>query len=210
MRVLNVLGNAVLWLLAALGLASLLVWGAGRAGLLQPLVVVSGSMEPGIMTGDLLVDVRVPTEQVEVGDVVSLQSPINEHLVTHRVVAVEQTGAGTWGIRLKGDANDVEDGGVYEVGDHVWHPVVQVPGGGNVVAALSRPSVVVPLGVTLLALVGLALMPADPPRRREAEGRDDTDLTGGAGGTDGPDADDENDADPSLDPAPTRESAPTP
>ncbi|WP_040398971.1 signal peptidase I [Cellulomonas massiliensis] len=185
MRVLSAVGNAVLWLLAALGVASLLVWGAGKAGLLQPLVVVSGSMEPGIMTGDLLVDVRVPTEQVEVGDVVSLQSPINENLVTHRVVAVERTGEGTWGIRLKGDANDVEDGGVYEVGDHVWHPVLQLSGGGNVVAALSRPSVVVPLGVTLLALVGLALMPSDPPRRREP---DET----------------------QPDPTPTRESVPTP
>jgi signal peptidase len=169
MRILNAVGNAALWLLAALGVASLLVWGAGRAGLIQPLVVVSGSMEPGIMTGDLLVDVRVPTEQVEVGDVVSLRSPLSENLVTHRVVAVERTGESTWGVRLKGDANDVEDGGVYEVGDHVWQPAVQLSGGGNVVASLSRPSVVVPLGVTLLALVGLVLMPSDPPRRRPEE-----------------------------------------
>ena len=46
---------------AALGLLSVLVWGATQLGYIKPLVVISGSMEPGIMTGDLLVDVQRPT-----------------------------------------------------------------------------------------------------------------------------------------------------
>src|SRR4051812_5180341 len=99
MRVLRGLGNAVLWVLAALGLASVLVWGATKLGYVQPLVVISGSMEPTIMTRDLLVDVRTPTSDLRAGDVASIYNPITQNLVTHRVVSIEKTAAATWEIR---------------------------------------------------------------------------------------------------------------
>ena len=158
MRVLRGLGNVVLWVLAALGLASVLVWGATKLGYLQPLVVISGSMEPGIMTRDLLVDVRTPTSDLRVGDVASIYNPITQNLVTHRVVAIEKSAGSSWEIRMKGDANASEDGGAYVVGDHVWTPAVQVAGGGNVIATMTNRSVVIPLGVTILALVGLSAL----------------------------------------------------
>lgn len=164
MRALRILGNAVLWLVAALGLLSVLVWGATQLGLIKPLVVISGSMEPGIMTGDLLVDVPRPTAQVEVSQVTSIYSDVTRNLVSHRVVGIEPVGDGQWGIRMKGDANDSEDGGTYVVGDRVWQPALRIPGGGYVVAAVTRPAVAVPLGVTLLSLLALSLLPASEPR----------------------------------------------
>lgn len=52
--------DALLWVLAVIGVLSGATWAASTAGLIQPLVVVSGSMEPSIRTGDLLVAIPTP------------------------------------------------------------------------------------------------------------------------------------------------------
>ncbi|GEL95876.1 signal peptidase I [Cellulomonas composti] len=171
MRVLKFVGNTVLWLVAAVGVLSVLAWGATQLGYIKPLVVISGSMEPGIMTGDLLIDVRADTADVEVGEVSSIYSDMTGNLVSHRVVGIEPAGDGRWAIRMKGDANDSEDGGEYIVGDHVWQPALQVSGGGYAVVWLTRPSVAVPLGFTLLCLLALSLLPPAPPRTARRESR---------------------------------------
>ena len=172
MRVVRLLGNVALWLLAAVGVLSALLWGATKLGYVQPLVVISGSMEPGIMTGDLLLDVRTPTQDVHVGEVAAIYNPVTQNLVSHRVISIEQTGDSTWAIQMKGDANNSPDGGVYDVGPYVWQPVLQVSGGGRVIAAVARPSVAIPLGVTLLAFIGLSSL----SRPEDSEG-DDTPST---------------------------------
>lgn len=178
MRVLRVVGNTALWLVAVLGLVSVLVWGATRAGWIQPLVVVSGSMEPGIMTGDLLVTRPQPTSELRAGEVASIYSDVTGNLVSHRVVSVEPTGDGGWAIRMKGDANASADAGTYVVGDTVLQPVLQVTRGGYVVTTLTQPSVAVPLGVALVALLGLSLVPTSSPRARAArEGSAERALT---------------------------------
>ncbi|MEN0127996.1 MAG: signal peptidase I [Brevundimonas sp.] len=169
MRILRFIGNTVLWIVAAVGVLSVLVWGATQLGYIKPLIVISGSMEPGIMTGDLVVDVKTPTTDVKVGEVTSIFSPVTRNLVSHRVVSIKPTGDGQWAVRMKGDANSSEDGGDYIVGDHVWQPAVQISGGGYFVASVTRPSVAIPLGFTLLCLLALSMIPpAAPARRRGA------------------------------------------
>ncbi len=165
-KVFRACGNALIWVLAVAGVASGLVWGATRLGWVQPLVVVSGSMSPGIATGDLVVDRPTPTGQLAVGDVASIRSAMTGRIVTHRVVAVEPQPDETWAVTLKGDANDAPDAEVYLVGGTVWTPVLRVPGGGAAIVTLTRPSVAGPLAVTLLALAGLTLL------SRRGEGAD--------------------------------------
>ena len=70
MRIIRFLGNVALWLGAVLGVVAGGVWVAGQFGVLRPLIVISGSMEPGIGTGDLLIARNLSTADVEVGDVV--------------------------------------------------------------------------------------------------------------------------------------------
>ena len=82
-------------------------------------------------------------------------------------------------IEMQGDANGIPDPSPYRVakGDEVWHPVVTIPGGGLVVDRVARPSVAVPLLVTLAALLALAFLPerrtgrhvGEPVRRRAGE-----------------------------------------
>ncbi len=170
-RAVRVLGDLLVWLLAALGLVGVLTWGATKLGAIQPLVVVSGSMEPAIMTGDLLVDRPRPTAELEPGEVVSVPSEVTGAIITHRVVAVEPAPDSTWLVTLKGDANDVQDGEVYEVGDTVWQPALQVAGAGTLVMTLTRPTVAIPLLVALVALFGLTTLRPDEkrPARHAAE-----------------------------------------
>ncbi|NUJ50352.1 S26 family signal peptidase, partial [Escherichia coli] len=72
MRIIRLLGNIALWLGALLGVAAGSLYLAGALGWAQPLIVISGSMEPGIHTGDLLVATKATSADLEVGDVVSL------------------------------------------------------------------------------------------------------------------------------------------
>ncbi len=163
MRVIRILGNIALWLGALLGVIAGGVWGAGQLGLVQPLIVISGSMEPGIGIGDLLIDRPIPTADVAVGDVLSIHSELTGKLVTHRVMSVERVD-GSWEIRMKGDANSEADLEPYTVGDEVLTPVVQIPGGGKVVSKLMEPAVAVPVLVALLALLGVSLLDEEPRR----------------------------------------------
>jgi signal peptidase len=171
MNALRRIASIALGALAVVGVACGLVWGATAAGWIKPLVVISGSMEPGIMTGDLLVATRVPTGTVSVGDVVSLPSDLTGDLVTHRVEAIAPDGAGGYTVTMKGDNNDYSDALDYTVSDEVWKPAVQLGGWGNTIMQMATPGVAVPLLAGLLGLLGLTMLLPSEPRAAEVEAR---------------------------------------
>jgi signal peptidase len=76
----------------------------------SPLIVLTGSMEPQISSGDLIVVKRIDGESVQVGDVVAFFDPesTTNAVLTHRVTEVVDDD-GTLSFRTKGDANDTED-----------------------------------------------------------------------------------------------------
>lgn len=178
-RVLRVVRSVLLTTTAVLGAASI---GAVVAGLVldvRPLVVVSGSMEPGMPVGSLIAGRTVPADQVEVGDVVTV--PRREgttDLVTHRVVEVRTPDGADPGVRelvLRGDANETDDPMPYVVAEARRH-VATVPGGGYVVRTLQSGRGVVVVGGVLVAAVVLtfAVPSADPAtggRGRRGAGR---------------------------------------
>lgn len=156
---------AVLWTLAAFGVLSGAVWAATAAELIKPLVVISGSMEPVIMKGDLLVGTKTPAASLAVGDVVSLPSQLTGRLVTHRIQAIEPVSGGGFLLTLKGDANEFSDALDYPVSGEVWQPALRLPGWGNAALKLGSPAVGIPLLCGLAGLVGLALIIPPVPRR---------------------------------------------
>ena len=175
MRILRNVGNVVLWFVAALGVLSVLIWGATALGWIKPLVVISGSMEPEIMTGDLIFDRALPSADARVGDVASIPSAVTGKIVTHRIIGIEQAADGAWQVTLKGDANKVQDPEPYIVGDTILRPVLQIPGGGYAIVTLTKPSVAVPLLITLLALLGLTMY--DPGPRKPADDPAEPDIS---------------------------------
>lgn len=94
-------------LAATVGVA-LMVAAAVLPGLvgLVPLVVVSGSMQPSLHVGDMVVTRKVEPESLQVGDVITYR--VGPDLNTHRIVGIELTPKGIM-FRTKGDANSSQD-----------------------------------------------------------------------------------------------------
>lgn len=53
-------------------------------------IVFSGSMEPELKVGSVVITRPVDSEDIEAGDVIAFRSPHNGTLMSHRVIAVEQ------------------------------------------------------------------------------------------------------------------------
>lgn len=69
-------------------------------------VIVSGSMEPTIMTGDAIFVKEVPQDEIGVNDIISFQD--GESVTTHRIVEiVEENGVKKY--QTKGDNNNARD-----------------------------------------------------------------------------------------------------
>ena len=90
--------------------------------------VVTGSMEPTIPIGSILVSQDVPIEEIEKDDVVCFRSTnpgSGGMIVTHRVVGVYDTPDGIRCLRTKGDNNlSVDINPVtqhYLIGRIIWH-----------------------------------------------------------------------------------------
>lgn len=74
--------------------------------------VSSGSMEPTLKVGDVILDKEISDiSQVKEGDIITFQggAHYDNNLVTHRVVRAPYTENGVVLLQTKGDANDVED-----------------------------------------------------------------------------------------------------
>ena len=96
---------------AAIGIVATMLFAALG---LTPRIVVSGSMEPGLPIGSVVVSERVDATAVSVGDVVTTDRFNGPGTVTHRVVDVA-LGSSQTVLTLKGDANGGVDREPYEV-----------------------------------------------------------------------------------------------
>jgi signal peptidase len=109
-RLLKVLGN-VLFALGAV------VLGGGILALTvlppvlryQTYVVLSGSMEPAILTGSVIVATAVDPAALQVGDIITFLAPNQQENITHRIVGLHGDAQGHVSFITKGDANGVQD-----------------------------------------------------------------------------------------------------
>lgn len=99
--------GTLLNLAAVLGVTMTGVTGYAVTHHLHPLVVRSGSMEPLIRTGGMVLVRTVPAAEIRVGDVVAVRRP-DGVIVTHRVVSLTRSGPLAQ-LVLKGDANRTVD-----------------------------------------------------------------------------------------------------
>ena len=115
-----------------------LIFGYGKA------VVVTGSMEPAIEPGDMIIFRE--QEDYEVGDVVVFEA---ENFVTHRIIEATENGFIT-----QGDANNVDDGEVLRE-QMIGKVVLIIPKAGHVVDFFKSPFGILVLVIGLLALIEL-------------------------------------------------------
>ena len=144
--------------------------------------ITGGSMSGSIEKYSLVLEKRVPVDQLAVDDVITYLPPPDSGvstLVTHRIVEATTDDAGVRHFVTQGDANPDPDPWVFSL-DEGTQPVVShvVPHVGHVVIALAdRDTRMLLLGApaALIALASLvelvrALLPARAGRRRLDDG----------------------------------------
>ena len=112
-----------------------------------PLAVVSGSMSPGIETGDMVI-IWKGNKNIKPGDIIAYR--LDNVLVTHRVKNISDTNA-TEVFITQGDANEIHDIRMVERSQILGKYVFKIPMGGYLKASLR--------GLTgLLIIIGLILI----------------------------------------------------
>ncbi|TKV29312.1 signal peptidase I [Arthrobacter sp. NamB2] len=165
----------------------------------QTATMLTGSMAPEIMPGDVVVTTVQPVSDIAVGDVISYHIPVEDHRVeTHRVIEVIRGTDGSTAVRTKGDANQAADPWTATLeGDYVYEATATIPEVGNVIRALRTPVVSQALvyGVPAVLVGSLLLMIWSRPKEEDddasaapatAEDRPGSPLMPTAGGTDVP------------------------
>ncbi|MCL6636245.1 MAG: signal peptidase I [Peptococcaceae bacterium] len=84
----------------------LLVWFSVGIFPFYPSVILSGSMQPGIKKGDIVLMKKVAGEEVRPGDIIQFRQ--ERIYITHRVIGVKES-KGVKAYQTKGDANKVPD-----------------------------------------------------------------------------------------------------
>lgn len=94
----------------------------------KPFIVLSGSMEPGIMTGDMVLVKNTDAGNLQAGDVIAYKS--GEAVITHRIIDVT-TENGEVRYVTQGDANDSADQTTVRPTDVEGVYQTRIPGMGN-------------------------------------------------------------------------------
>jgi signal peptidase len=103
---------------------------------LRPYTVLSGSMEPAIATGDVVLTATIAPRHAEVGDVVTFQDPSRgRRLITHRVRSIRVTG-GVADVVTRGDANQAPERWTVAADGRIGRVVYKVPHLGRLAAVL--------------------------------------------------------------------------
>lgn len=122
-----------------------------------PYTIISGSMEPYLSPGTLVVVRPVDPKDVAVGDVVTVQLESGKDtVVTHRVTEVQYRLDGQLQFITKGDANDIADSEPrlpVQIRGEVWY---HVPYLGYVSQAFSGSQRQSMVGVVIVGLVAYA------------------------------------------------------
>jgi signal peptidase I len=109
----------------------------------ETFIVRSGSMEPAIRTGSIVVVEPVSPTSIKVGDVITYRRPEDpDNTITHRVVGVRAPAglASAPVFRTKGDANNAPDPWEVQLQGIAWRQLFSVPLAGYLFTFIQQPA----------------------------------------------------------------------
>jgi signal peptidase I len=134
----------------------------------RSLTVLTGSMEPTLETGSVVVDEVIQPTEARIGDIVTFTDPANrDRQITHRLRSVRVEG-NTAHMVTKGDANDTAERWDIPVDGEVGRVIFHVPKLGHVRALVGTRQGYIVLMLAILVLGGWVL--TDVWRRPAREG----------------------------------------
>ena len=147
-----------------------------KIGGYAPLIVLTGSMEPEINSGDLIFVKQTDASDIQVGDVIAFFDPdgTGTSILTHRVIEVLDED-GTLCFRTQGDANNAADRQPVSADRLVGvYTDFRIAGAGNVAMFMQTTAgLIVCVVVPLVLLVGWDILRR---RRYEKKNQQDTDA----------------------------------
>ena len=135
----------------------------------KPFIVLSGSMEPSIMTGDMVFVKETDPDSLKVGDVIAYKS--GSAVVTHRIVEVKSENGETRYV-TQGDANDAADQGMVKPADVEGIYQRRIAGAGNLAMFMQTTT-----GMILFVVCPLVLFVLWDVIRRQLESRKEMSRT---------------------------------
>ena len=120
----------------------------------KPFIVLSGSMETKIHVGDLIITKEIDPESLKVEDIIAFRDQENT-VTTHRIIDIVEKDGTTYFI-TKGDNNNTQDQNLVEYKDVEGLYITRIPGIGNMLNELSKPTTVVIVGLGLTIIFILA------------------------------------------------------
>lgn len=109
-------------------------------------VVLSGSMEPELNIGDIIIVKEVDDNKLKVGDIVSYKN--SQTVTTHRITEISKKADKTY-FKTKGDANNTEDDKLVEENIIEGKLVTSIPKIGNLTILLNNRSVIIVIAVMI-------------------------------------------------------------
>lgn len=121
----------------------------------RTMVVLSGSMEPTLQIGDVVVDQKVNVLDVKVDDIITFRDPIKKkRTVTHRVRAMKVEN-GSVEFTTRGDSNTTDENWKIVASGKVGRVVLRVPKVGYVLGWAWSPKARVGFVVVPMILFGI-------------------------------------------------------
>ena len=154
-----------LWMV--LGLAIGLIAIVTLPGLVgyRSLTVVSGSMEPTLGVGSVVIDEVISPLDARPGDIVTFQDPLRPRQLTHRLQKMRVEGDTAYMVTL-GDANDAPERWTVQKDGRIGRVVAHLPKLGYARAALGTRYARLGVLGAVMALGALLLVDLWRPRRR--------------------------------------------
>jgi signal peptidase len=165
------IATGVVWAIMVAGaLLALLIAGPLALGD-HPHTDLTGSMEPTISPGDVVIDEQIAPTAARVGDIVTFRDPEEQSkLLTHRVVSVRRVKDGRLAFVTQGDANNTQEHWRVPADGQIGRVIYTVPWVGHVaVFARTRLGWILLIAIPLLLVLGEELIRIWRPRDRRGE-----------------------------------------
>lgn len=168
------IATGVVWAIMVAGtLLTLLIAGPLALGD-HPATDLTGSMEPTISPGDVVINEEIAPTEARVGDVVTFRDPEEQSkMLTHRIVSMRPLKDGRYAFVTQGDANNTQEHWRVPADGQIGRVLYTVPWVGNIaVFARTKPGMGLLIGVPLLLILAEELLRIWRPREKQrgAEG----------------------------------------
>jgi signal peptidase I len=158
----------LLWLVIGLSLCLTAVVASPSVFGYRTLTVISGSMEPTLGTGSVVIDEVISPLEARPGDILTFNDPHRKRLLTHRLRNMRVEG-GTAYMVTQGDANDAPERWSVPLRGEVGRVAYHVPKLGYARDLISRREVRLGLLGAVLLLGALLLVDVWRPKREQAQ-----------------------------------------